>query len=35
MESLTQMMSQYTSIAESIRNKLMTDINAIPEDPNI
>ena len=35
MESLTQMMSQYTSIAESIRTKLMPDINAIPENPNI
>ena len=35
METLTQMMSRYTSVARSIRNKLMTDIDAIPENPNI
>ena len=35
METLTQMMVRYTSVAKSIRAKLMKDIDAIPENPNI
>lgn len=35
METLTQMMSRYTSVAKSTRSKLMMDIDAIPENPNI
>lgn len=35
METLTQMMYRYTSVAKSIRTKLMLDIDAIPENPNI
>ena len=35
METLTQMMSRYTSVAKSIRTKLMTVIDASPENPNI
>ena len=34
-ETLTQMMCRYTSVAKSIRTKLMLDIDAIPENPNI
>lgn len=32
---LTQLLSQYTSITNSIRTQLMSDIDAIPENPNI
>jgi len=35
METLMQMMDRYTSVAKAIRSKLMLDIDAIPDNPNI
>lgn len=35
METLSQMMAQYTSVARRIRNKLCSEIDGIPDSANI